>query len=254
MEETSNVPKLRFKNGIIKNFADWNSCILSDIFRSVKGKGLSKEKLDRNGQFKCILYGELYTKYIEIITSVISKTNYDEGILSEKGDILMPSSTTTKGIDLVNATAILEDNVRLGGDITILKKKNDNIDSKYFAYYLSYGRTKEISRLTQGSTIIHLYWEHLKKIPITVPCLKEQQKIVSNLLTIDKKLDLTQNQIENMEKFKKGLLQQMFVYLIFLFINIYKFINFFWVLKMSYFKLCNLLKEKLRYNFKKFNI
>ncbi len=205
--------KLRFKKTNGEIFPDWNSCILDDIFRSVKGKGLSKEKLDENGKYKCILYGELYTKYDEIIKSVISKTNYDEGVLSEIGDILIPSSTTTKGIDLVNATAILEDNVRLGGDITILKKKNDNIDSKYFAYYLSYGRTKEISRLTQGSTIIHLYWEHLKKIPITVPCLKEQQKIVSNLLTIDKKLDLTQNQIENMEKFKKGLLQQMFVYL-----------------------------------------
>ena len=59
-------------------------------------------------------------------------TNSDEGTLSKKEDILIPASTTTKGEDLVTACIVLEDNIQLGGDITILRTKNDKIINNYF--------------------------------------------------------------------------------------------------------------------------
>ena len=194
------------------NSESWLSYKLSDLYVSKKGNGLSKDKLDSNGSNKCILYGELYTTYDEIIYDVKSRTNSNEGVLSNYGDILIPSSTTTKGVDLVTASVILEENVLLGGDITILRNKNTNlISNEFFAYYFTNNLIKEVSKLTQGSTIIHLYWKDFKKVKITIPSISEQNKYVDLFLNFDKKIDLIQTQIDEMEKFKKGLLQQMFI-------------------------------------------
>ncbi|MDO5851076.1 MAG: restriction endonuclease subunit S [Methanobacteriaceae archaeon] len=214
---------LKFKKFLMQNlftqklrFAEfteeWGKFKINDLFVSKKGKGLSKELLSDDGVNKCLLYGELYTTYNEIIKEVKSKTDSQQGVLSQEEDILIPSSTTTKGIDLVTASVILENNVHLGGDITILRKKEKNIiDEKFFTYYFSNNLLKPVAKLTQGSTIIHLYWKDFKKINTQIPNLNEQKKIASVLISLDDKINLLEKQITNMEDFKKGLLQQMFI-------------------------------------------
>ena len=197
-------------------FAEYNEkydeYLISDLFTSKKGSGLSKDTIENDGTNKCVLYGELYTTYNEIIDNVKSRTNSECNCLSKSGDILIPASTTTKGIDLVTASVILEDNVYLGGDITILRNKDESIvNNSYFAYYFTNGLIKEVSRLTQGSTIIHLYWKDFKKVNVKLPSIEEQEKITNMFVDIDKKLNDINNSIESIQKFKKGLLQQMFV-------------------------------------------
>ena len=186
-------------------FADYNEeydeYSISDLFTSKKGSGLSKDAITLDGLNKCVLYGELYTTYPEIINKVQSRTNSECNCLSKHGDILIPASTTTKGIDLVTASVILEDNVYLGGDITILRNKDESIvNNSYFAYYFTNGLIKEVSRLTQGSTIIHLYWKDFKKVNVKLPSLEEQEKITNMFVDIDKKL----NEINNAIKYVCG--------------------------------------------------
>lgn len=202
--------ELRFKDDNGKDFPQWIKKVLSEIFDYKKGSGLSKEKLDINGCNKCVLYGELYTKYNEVIVDVISKTNSNEGLLSESGDLLIPSSTTTSGIDLANVTALKFDNILLGGDITVLRS-NQQIDSVFYAYYLSNHKKKEIASYAQGITIIHLYYSHIKEMILDFPVYEEQTKIANFLFAIDDKINKVSNQLEKTNEYKKGLLQQMFV-------------------------------------------
>ncbi|MDE8754062.1 restriction endonuclease subunit S [Pectobacterium polaris] len=191
-----------------ENENEWGNHFLSELFDFKKGKGLSKGTLVSDGK-KCILYGELYTKYSEVITDVVSRTAEDDGFTSKSGDILIPSSTTTTGIDLSNATVILEDQVLLGGDINVLRPKK-KINSVFMAYLLTHIKKKDIASRAQGITIIHLYGSDLKTIKVFIPnSLTEQEKIVSVLLTADNNIDIFKQKLHHLKQEKKALMQQL---------------------------------------------
>lgn len=192
-----NVPKLRFKE--FKN--DWSPKNLSEVVAFSKGNSLSKSDLDEQGSYPCILYGELYTKYHEVIRKVFSKTNYisDNIVKSKYGDILIPASGETP-IDISTSSCILLDNVLLGGDINILSPKN--CDGRFISYMISNNKRKTIARVAQGHSIVHLYSENLKKVNLDIPLLSEQKKIADMLELLDKKIELQTKKIEALKLFK----------------------------------------------------
>jgi type I restriction enzyme S subunit len=106
---------------LLKPQKGWQVKKLEDICYFLHGSGLSKSHISHHGRYKCLLYGELFTTYTEVIREVISKTDSLEGIDSQYGDILFPGSTTTTGIDLAKASAIFLNSVKLGGDVIILR-------------------------------------------------------------------------------------------------------------------------------------
>ena len=191
-------------------YADWETLKLENIFDAIKGNGLSKEKLASNGKYKCILYGELYTKYSEVIIEVISKTNVAEGAKSQFGDLLIPSSTTTTGIDLANVSTILENDILLGGDITILRSKG-KINSMFYAYYLTNFKKNELASFSQGSTIVHLYYNHFKEMSIDVPDYEEQTKIAETLYCLDEKRKLELQLLKSYESQKSYIMSKLFI-------------------------------------------
>ena len=198
--------EIRFKGFTEK----WAVKKLGEIFYSEKGRGLSKDKLVSNGQYECVLYGELYTKYNEVIFDVVSKTNEEAGLKSKIGDLLIPSSTTTTGIDLANVTAINKENVLLGGDITILRSE-EKINNIFYAYYLSNYKKEEIASYAQGSTIVHLYYNHIKNMLIDLPSFEEQTVIANFLSAIDTKIQTEKNTLDKYQTQKQYLLQNLFI-------------------------------------------
>lgn len=201
--------ELRFKDENGSKFPDWEEKKLGEIFYSEKGKGISKDKVVLDGKYECVLYGELYTKYQEVIFDVISKTNIEEGTKSNIGDLLIPSSTTTTGIDLANVTALNKANVLLGGDITVLRSHNQ-ISNVFYAYYLSNHKKQEIANYAQGITIVHLYYSHIKDMLIDIPSFSEQSKIANFLQAIDVNIYSLNKEVEGLTIWKKGILQKMF--------------------------------------------
>ena len=122
---------------------------------------------------------------------------------------MIPSSTTTSGLDLANATAVLEDNVLLGGDINILRPKK-KISASFFSHLLTHIKKHEIASRAQGITIIHLYASDLKDIRVSIPSdLFEQQEIAAVLSTADQEITALQQKIDALKHEKKALMQQL---------------------------------------------
>lgn len=188
----------------------WKKVKIKRISDPLKGNALSKDKLTYEGKYKCILYGELFTKYKEVIRKVESRTNFHEGTLSRDGDILIPGSTTTVGIDLARASALNEGNILLGGDINILRKVDDSYVSNFLAYYITHNCKTAIAKIAQGSTIIHLYGKNLIELEICLPPVEEQKPIVAVLLKVDEALEQTEKLIEKNKLIKAGLMQDLF--------------------------------------------
>ena len=212
--------KKQFKKALMQNLLtakirfpkfqdEWREVTIGELFEFKKGQGLSKEMLDTNGKFECVLYGELYTTYDEIIENVKSRTNFQGSIKSKFDDILIPSSTTTGSIDIAIAAVILKNDVLLGGDINILRKKRNNIYGKFVAYCITNIKNKELSSYAQGTTIIHLYAKDFKDMKIKLPNLNEQQKIAEVLTSCDDEINLLNLKLENFKKQKQGLMQKL---------------------------------------------
>lgn len=153
----------------------------------LRGQGLTKEDVADDGIYKCILYGELYTKYKKaIIDCVISHTNIKTNILSKKGDVLVPATTTADEYGIAIGRAISEDNIQIGGDINIIRTENKILNAKYLAELLCNTLKESLAQYATGTNILHLSNENIRNLKIPFPPLDIQQKIVDEIEKIEK--------------------------------------------------------------------
>ncbi len=189
---------------------EWQQTTLGRIAEIMKGSGISKDQLSPQGH-PCILYGELYTKYLsEVIREIKSHTEIDPSslILSQAGDVIIPSSGET-AIDIAVARCVPVDNVALGGDLNIIR--SSTTDGRFLAYQLNGAKKKEIAEFAQGVAVIHLYGRDLSKLRISLPILAEQQKIAEFLSLIDERIEVEEILLQKYEEQKRYLLRKMFV-------------------------------------------
>lgn len=188
---------------------EWKKYFIRDIAEVTKGAGISKEQRSLFGT-PCILYGELYTTYkSEVINDVQSKTDIDAKNLvrSKENDVIIPSSGET-AIDISTARCVPYDDVLLGGDLNIIRLYQN--DGRFLSYQLNGVRKLDIARVAQGSSVIHLYGESIKSLSVSLPALKEQQKIVSLLSLIDERIATQNKIIEEYKKLKNALAELFF--------------------------------------------
>jgi type I restriction enzyme S subunit len=206
--ETKNgvVPKLRFPE--FRRCGEWEMNALGEIASITKGKGISKADVIKDGSIPCIRYGELYTHYSETITDVISRTNIPtkELVLSQSNDVIIPASGETQE-DIAKASCVMNRGVALGGDLNIIRSKNNGI---YLSYYLNSAKQKDIAQLAQGISVVHLYPDSLKKLRIHTPTLPEQSRIADCLSSLDALIAAHSQKLDGLKSYKKGLMQQLF--------------------------------------------
>jgi type I restriction enzyme, S subunit len=188
---------------------EWEAKRLGEVATVLKGSGLSKSKVSQAGSSKCVLYGELFTTYSRIITKVCSSTDSNEGLPSVYGDVLLPGSTTTVGIDLAIASALLRDGVLLGGDINVVRAKGRSYSSEFLAYLLTEEKRNQIADMAQGITIIHLYGKSLLKLELCLPSLEEQTAIAAVLSDMDTDLAALEQQRDKTRALKQGMMQEL---------------------------------------------
>ena len=203
----------KLKSAIIEEHyrqTEKNEVCVADLGNHFNVGNLAKDDLAETGK-PCIIYGELFTTYGEIISQTESHTNKTEGmILSKKGDLLFPSSTTVDAVSLIAPSVINVDNVILGGDMFGIHISH-NYNAQYLSYYFNHIAKKQLAKFAKGSTIIHLHYADIEKAKLLLPSLEEQNRMAKCLVALDKKVSVEQNLLSSLTCQKSYLLQQMFI-------------------------------------------
>ena len=201
-----NMPELRFPGF----YGGWREYKFGDIASFSKGKNVSKDDVVEGGKNYCIRYGELYTHYSETIENIQSRTNIDtkESFLSKENDVLIPSSGES-ALDIATVSCLKKKRVILGGDINVIRLKPQG-NGVFFAYYLSNKKRKDIAKLAQGNSVVHLYNSHLKTLFVKTPEIQEQKKIADFFNDLDNLLKNLRKQNKALEEYKRGMTQKIF--------------------------------------------
>ena len=192
--------KLRF------NFTDeWEKYLLGDI--SLIGKGFTPSTSNPSfwdGDLKWLSIADMNQgKYINQTTKKITSDGSKNKEPVKKGTLLMSFKLS------IGKLGILTEDMYTNEAICNFKWKNKDVMTEYMYYYLS-----SINILKYGSQAakgITLNNETLSTIPVLLPSLEEQKKIINILSDVDLKISMLENSINDTSKFKKGLLQQMFI-------------------------------------------
>lgn len=216
--------RIATQNKIIEDLKKLKSAIIEKHYGQVKKQttriadlgepfsvgSLAKDDLVEIGS-PCVIYGELFTTYGEIIFHIESYTNKTDGmILSKKGDLLFPSSTTVDAMSLIAPSVVNVDGVVLGGDMFGIHISH-NYNAQYLSYYFNHIAKKQLAKFAKGSTIIHLHYTDIEKAKLLLPSLEEQNRMAKCLVALDKKVSVEQNLLSSLTCQKSYLLQQMFI-------------------------------------------
>ena len=190
--------KLRFTS----SNDDWKTVKIKDIFDERNEKGfMDLELLSVTLKDGVIKRSEIEAKD----NSNENKTNYKH-VMPE--DIVYNSMRMWQGASGVSSYEGI-----VSPAYTILIPKN--VYSKFFGYYFKTAELiHQFKKYSQGLTsdTWNLKYPLISEIKIKIPSIEEQKEITKIFETIDMKLEIIQNNLEEMAIFKKGLLQQMFVY------------------------------------------
>ncbi|ELY4300765.1 restriction endonuclease subunit S [Cronobacter turicensis] len=200
------MPEIRFKGFS----GEWESKALGSISSFYKGKGLPKSSIQEYGVYPCIHYGELFTKYSEVIEVVTSRTNQKDNFVSISNDILMPTSDVTpKG--LVKSCCVKQSGIILGGDILVIRPNDQNIINGAFLSRFIRTREQQVLQNVTGSTVFHLYASSIEDLDIVFPSIKEQTSISSYFHKLDSLIKQHQQQITKLNNIKQACLSKMFI-------------------------------------------
>ena len=95
-------------------------------------------------------------------------------------------------------------------DVVILKVNQNEYSREYINYYLNFEKTlQRMESFASGSTRQRISRTNLGNVLIAIPPLTEQRKIAAILSSVDEAIEKTKAIIEQTEKVKKGLMQQL---------------------------------------------
>ena len=209
----------KYKRGVVRSLlspencklkdAQWSRDTIGNLGSFIKGAPLSKADISETGT-PFILYGELYTTYHEVITSVVRKTEseVDSVYRSIIGDVLIPTSGETPE-EISTASCVMLPGVILAGDLNIFR--SSKVDGRIMSYILNHIVNGRIARVAQGKSIVHVQASEISKIEISYPDPETQDHIVRVLEAISSRVEYCEKELDNLTKLRSSLMQQLFI-------------------------------------------
>jgi type I restriction enzyme S subunit len=195
--------EIRFKDEEGKDFGNWEEKLGGELFENISNKEHKSELpiLAITQEF-----GAIPRDMIDY-NVLVSEKSVNSYKVVDVGDFIISLRSFQGGIEYSNYLGICS-------PAYIILRLKHNYNKKYFKYYLKTPEyiqllNSNLEGIRDGKMISYKYFSDY---PIRFPSSRaEQDKIVDFISAIDDKIKLVTVQIENMEKFKKGLLGEMFV-------------------------------------------
>ncbi len=198
-----NVPNLRFK----EFEGEWEETKIGDI-AIVVGGGTPDTNTSQywNGKIQWFTPSEIgRNKYVYNSVRTISEDglNKSSAKLLPIGTILL-SSRATVGECSINKKECTTNQ----GFQSLIPKENI---SNEFVYYLIQTKRKDLIRKSCGSTFLEISANEVRKIVVSIPTIKEQDKIAKLLSLLDERIATQNKIIDKLQSLIKGINQRVFM-------------------------------------------
>ena len=193
------------KVGIIPE--DWEVVKIKEATSYVDYRGKTPTKTD-NGVF-LVTAKNIKQGFIDYQASLefVSETEYHEIMrrgMPKIGDILI-----TTEAPLGNVAQIDKENIALAQRVIKFRAKK-NVKNDFLKHYFLSNRFQSyLYRMAIGTTVLGIQGKELHNMSISIPPLKEQEKIAEILTTWDEAISLHVKLIEEKEQLKIGLMQKL---------------------------------------------
>ncbi|MBE2935530.1 restriction endonuclease subunit S [Anoxybacillus flavithermus] len=179
--------------------SEWKKVSMKDNLEILTGYAFSSKNFNEEEGIPLIRIRDLETHN----PVTLYKGDYDDKYIINKGDILVGMDGEFNIVRWKGPKALLNQRVAK------INSKNPNIISEDFIFYRLQGELREIEVLTPATTVKHLSKKDIEDLNLLLPPLGEQSKIASILSSVDEAIEKTEAIIEQTEKVKKGLMQQL---------------------------------------------
>lgn len=201
--------EIRFNADDGSDFPEWDETTIGEVGYFYYGKSAPKWSVTKDAITPCIRYGELYTTHHIKVKEIKSYTNIDRSNLKfSKGNEVLVPRVGEDPLDFCKCSYLPFADVAIGEMISVYNTKNNPL---FISYLFNATMKYEFAKRVEGGNVSNLYFIYLENIPISIPCLEEQQKIVNFLSAYDEAIQIKKEKLEIWKEIKKGLLQQMFV-------------------------------------------
>lgn len=202
------IPKLRFKE--FKD--DWQREKLYYLSELIKDGTHGTHKDVKNGIFllsaKDIKDGKIQ------IQKDCRKISFNDFCKIHKNYILQNKDLLLTIVGTIGEVGMVENynrNYTFQRSVAIIRLQKQKLNPKYGLQYFKTNIFQTfLKNKTNSSAQAGVYLGELSKIDMSFPSLEEQKKIADFLSAVDVRIDLTNQKLELLEKYKKGIMQKIF--------------------------------------------
>ncbi|MDH2488080.1 restriction endonuclease subunit S [Acinetobacter baumannii] len=198
--------QIRFKADDGSEFGEWEEKKLIDISNVITGNTpATAEKKFYDGSFLFVSPIDIQeNRYVHQTKTTLTELGFEQCRIIPANSILFVCIGSTIGKVAQNKVVCATNQ-----QINAIIPNNEYFSDYIYFQLLCHAPQIKLRAGTQAVPIINK--TEFGKTILKVPCLAEQTKIANFLSSIDRKIEVVAQQIEQAKQWKKGLLQQMFV-------------------------------------------
>lgn len=198
----------------------WEVKRIDELFDFYPTASYSRSMLSDNGDCKYIHYGDIHTRFdtfLDVSKEVlpyISRDKVKKFVFLKDGDIVISdTSEDYEGVGkLVEITNIGESKVISGLHTLLLRPKTNELINGFKGYLFNEERVRlEFLKYVTGIKVYSISKNSLAKVLLPIPPHDEQVWIKDKIDSIKKELCNSNEKINNIERLKKSLLQNLLI-------------------------------------------